>query len=72
MDSQNQNALLQFLQILELEVIDTDYGTMNVSVVINNGVPLIESTTIAKQKRKKYSNKQQTVAEEEDLTIPND
>ncbi len=66
MDSQNQNDLLQFLQILETEVIDIDYGTINVSVVLNNGVPILESTTIAKSKRKKYSNKQRTGAEDEE------
>ena len=61
-----ENALLQFLQILETEVLDTDYGTLNVSVILNNGVPVIESTTIAKQKRKRYSDKQVVDSDQEE------
>jgi hypothetical protein len=50
-----ENSILEMLESIEQEVIDLGYGTVQVSVIIQSGTPILDSLTIAKTKKIKYS-----------------
>lgn len=49
-----EKRVFDFFEALEDEVVDLEYGVMNVSVVLKDGVPSIENTTVVKSKKIKY------------------
>lgn len=51
---QNKNDLVRFVEILEAAVTELEYGTLQVNVVLINGVPQIKTMHMVKSKRKRY------------------
>lgn len=41
--------------IVEREVVDLGYGQMTVNIVLKNGAPVLNTLSIVKSKRKKYT-----------------
>ena len=54
-----EEELLKFSAIIESKVNRLQYGTISVNVMLSNGVPVLSTMNITKQKRRRYSlNKQ--------------
>lgn len=54
-NSNLQKQVFEFFEALEEEILELDYGTINVSVVIKDSMPSIENTTVLKSKKVKYT-----------------
>lgn len=52
--SLQQEELVKFHALLEKAIIDLEYGTMSVNVILSEGIPKIDSLNIVSQKRIKY------------------
>ncbi len=50
-----ENEILKMLSILESEIDSLEYGSIVVTVELKGGIPDLNSITIAKSKRRKYS-----------------
>ena len=48
---------IKFHLIVEREVIDIGYGVVTINVVLQNGVPQVQTLNITKSKRIKYGRK---------------
>lgn len=47
----NHQKLIRFL---DTNIVKQQYGTVNLTVIVKNGVPVIESAKLVKMRRKKY------------------
>jgi len=45
---------VKFHAILEKEIVELGYGQINVNVILKDGIPVISTMNIIRQKRRKY------------------
>jgi hypothetical protein len=61
-----KNKTLEFHAIVEKEAVSMEYGQMTVHVYLKNGIPVVETIQITKQKRIKFKPKSQ-ISEEKHI-----
>lgn len=49
-------TILQFFETVEEQVQDTEYGELEIEVVLANGIPNMQSLIITKVRKRKYKN----------------
>ena len=52
---ERESLILEFFEVLETEINELEFGTITISVLLIDGVAVLDSLSLVKSKRRKYT-----------------